>query len=105
MQISNALHSSVVVLSLRRAANATCAFKPRLCVRRVRRADFLAIKNAFLPAPHRAGLTPRVSTYQAVQFRGATFVFTYSQAVQWPMTVFSTPYLRSRGCCHMPTAL
>jgi|GEM_PF-1928151 len=59
-------------LSSRKAARATCALKVGVCVRRVRRADFLTIKNSFSPDQSRPGFMPGVSTYSAVQICGAT---------------------------------
>jgi hypothetical protein len=74
---SYSLHSSAIVLSSRKAARATCALNAGLWVRRVRRADFfLTIGNSFSPDPRRPGSTPGVSTYSAVQIRGATSVMT-----------------------------
>jgi len=47
-----------------------------LCVRRVRRPDafFFTITNSFLPDRSRSSFIPGVSTYSAVQIRGATSV-------------------------------
>jgi len=45
-----------------------------LCLRRVRRADFLTIKNSFSP-DHWSSIMPGVSTYCAVQICGATSIF------------------------------
>ena len=42
----------------------------------VRRADFLTIKNPFSPDLPRPGFMPGVSTYRAVQIRGATSLST-----------------------------
>ena len=58
----------------RKAASATRALNAELWVRRVRRADFLTIKNACSPGLSRPDLTPGVSTYRAVQICGATSV-------------------------------
>ena len=65
--------SSAVVLSSGRAASATFALHAGVCVRRVRRADFLAIvdlgfcQNSFMPNQSRPDAMPRVSTLKFVQ--------------------------------------
>ena len=69
---SNCLHSSAMALSSRIAARATRALNTAVCVRRVRRADFFTIKNSFSPDHPRPSHMPGVSTYRAVQIRGAT---------------------------------
>src|SRR3990172_3829081 len=71
---SNCSHRSAKVLSSRKAAKATRALNVGLWVRRVRRPDafFFTIRNSFLPDRFQSGFIPRVSTYSAVQFCGAT---------------------------------
>lgn len=72
------MHKWVMVLSSRTAANATCALKTGLWVRRVRRADFLTIvdsgfcQNSFSPGLTRPSIISEVPTYSAVQISGAT---------------------------------
>src|SRR5208283_815564 len=71
---SNSLHRSAIVRSSSNAARATRALNARLWVRRVRRADFLTIKNSFSPDRFRSSIMPGVSTYRAVQICGATSI-------------------------------
>ena len=61
-----------LVLSSRSAARATRTLKVAVWVRRVRRADFLTIRNSFSPELPRPSFMPRVSTYNPVQICGAT---------------------------------
>jgi Xaa-Pro aminopeptidase len=65
------LAKSAKVLSSRNAAKATCALNAGVCVRRVRRADFFAIKNS-CRQPFMASFMHGVSTEDAVQISGAT---------------------------------
>ena len=69
---SKSRHKPAIVLSSRKAASATRALSAGPWLRRVRRADFLTLKNAFSPGLPRPGLTPAVSTYRAVQICGTT---------------------------------
>ena len=61
---------SASVLSWRNAANAR--FELRRARAAVRRPDFLAIENPFLPSLSRPGILPGVSTYRTVQNCEAT---------------------------------
>jgi hypothetical protein len=67
----------------------------------VRRADFLTMKNSFLPDLYRHGLKPGVSTYSAVQICGATSLVTdtYASKVCQLLTIqrlASSPLFKAR---------
>jgi hypothetical protein len=61
------------------AANATRALNSAVCLRRVRRPDFLTIENSFSPSLPRPSILPGVSTYRTVQNSEATSMHTIEQ--------------------------